>query len=484
MSIILITDKSQNDSRIVDKQEEENDDDLDDQITEAAPSPPPFDLNDEVAQITGHFKSVGRPVPRRSTPAPGQRPVREPESELEPEPEKENRNQKQNTKEKDKENERNEERNHQRGRISRNDRQPNEHQNERQKNDKNEHRNTRSDDHWEFVEPENAIGARIKIRRSTMVADRPNSPAPVKVAKKRRLSANEQVTVVMDTTNQSQTTNENHSNGRAKKMKIYNGEAKKQTSSNVFARTPRQSQVTPGKLIKNAQNSIETKLTTTSTPSTSNLLKNRNKKFKSSTITPPITQFFSHKPMLRCETCAVTLKSQSELNFHLRIHKKGKCGKCRETIDNQSVDNIHKHMISCLFLGNEIPKAYLTHLLKVKVDLQRLTHDKIEKIQKTLSVTAHRRCGSLKKPAPKSKQHEKRTKGIESNGTNQSEQGATEKSMNAIDVSTKRGHKIHDQSIERVIEPTVGNRTENLSEKTTDEANTTNGDDGKIIIYC
>lgn len=104
----------------------------------------------------------------------------------------------------------------------------------------------------------------------------------------------------------------------------------------------------------------------------------------SKTTTPPITQFFRQKSSIRCDKCAVQLKRPIESDFHVKVHEHGRCIKCKKSIKSDNPANIHKHMISCLFVSKKFPKERLNRLLKAEVCLDRLTPNKIKEIQKNL----------------------------------------------------------------------------------------------------
>lgn len=242
--------------------------------------------------------------------------------------------------------------------------------------------------------------------------ERPNTPTVITAKRKRRLSADERDRISSETggdknRNKSQTDNHTEPN-KAKKMKLSDNSKDKQpsTSSSLVAKSSRVS-----KSIQ-AKPEMSTQSTSSSVPSSSqspitlkiSMQKHRDKKFKSK-ATPPITQYFIQQPQVfKCDTCVVILKSQNEVNFHNRIHKKGRCMKCKKTITDDSIDNMHKHMISCLFLSNRLSNKCLTRFFKLKVGVDRLTPDEINNIQKTLSLV------KTNKPAPKSKQRDKNEK--------------------------------------------------------------------------
>lgn len=247
--------------------------------------------------------------------------------------------------------------------------------------------------------------SKIKNRRATMAVDRPTTPhsrsvqrnnkskkderkLPIverplvkpfneenipKSSRKRRLSHTRSNDI------EDKTIIRNHSDTRkegieskAKKMKPNEGLSNKHSSSKSSSTSekPRHPKLTSDKH--------------SSTHAKPSHTKHRDKKLAS--VTPPITQFFA-QATLKCSTCSVILKSQKELDFHLSIHKKGQCTACRQYIRGEHADTVQMHMISCLFLDNELPVDYLTHLLKVKVGVNRLTPTKIDEIRKNLSKT-------------------------------------------------------------------------------------------------
>lgn len=106
------------------------------------------------------------------------------------------------------------------------------------------------------------------------------------------------------------------------------------------------------------------------------------KKCKNNVRTPLITKFLKSSP--RCDKCSKILNSRNELNFHMKSHTMKKCVKCRKQIDNENPASIQSHVISCLLLDNKIQTEQLTHFLKVKVDLNRLTPTSIAEIQENL----------------------------------------------------------------------------------------------------
>lgn len=272
---------------------------------------------------------------------------------------------------------------------------------------------------------EATIPSRIRMRRQTMMVQRPKSPKPIKSAK-RRLSVMDRSTELDSHRKFNRTAPETVTEiapSKAKKMRLNSGVSEKQTEPESTPKSTKHG-ATHAKSTSNRKHSIapdttsNTKMMTTSmvsstpgkmsnvslTPTNKATTKQRDKS-KNSSSTPLITQFFSQASPLKCDDCPAILNSRNELIFHRKIHKLGRCTKCKETIDNTNhVESIQKHMISCLFLGNEIPRDYLNHLLKVKVDLDRLTPQKINEIQKNLQSTAHSDDVSRKKPGPKSKQ--------------------------------------------------------------------------------
>lgn len=132
----------------------------------------------------------------------------------------------------------------------------------------------------------------------------------------------------------------------------------------------------------------------------------RRNKSTNATATPLITKFFTHKTStpiqstsvaipshpsssssslsspLMCNKCSKILTSRNELNFHLKCHELKCCVKCKKAID--TANPISTHVISCLYMGNSVPNENLNRFLKVKVDLNRLTPNKIKQIQKNL----------------------------------------------------------------------------------------------------
>lgn len=100
--------------------------------------------------------------------------------------------------------------------------------------------------------------------------------------------------------------------------------------------------------------------------------------------TPPITQFFRQKSPIKCDKCAVQLKRPIESDFHVKFHEHGRCIKCKRSIKSDNPANIHKHMISCLFISKKFPRERLSRFLTAEVCLDRLTPNKIKEIQKNL----------------------------------------------------------------------------------------------------
>ncbi|XP_031624973.1 rho GTPase-activating protein gacF-like isoform X2 [Contarinia nasturtii] len=293
-----------------------------------------------------------------------------------------------------------------------------------------------------------AIGGRIKDRRKTMVSlERPSTPTVITAVRKRRLSVVESRSSenVDKNRNQSQKVDDIEAN-RAKKMKISDGIKEKSLTTTTVAETP----VKPKSSINQLTSTpIASSSLSSSNKSIQSKLLHRDKKVKS-TATPPITQFFQNtqkSPVFRCETCVVILKSQNEVNFHSRTHKKGRCIKCKKTIDNNCIGSIHKHMISCLYLGNKLPKERLARFLKCKLGITRLTAEKIEKIQKELSSTRKR---TSKKPAPKSKQRETHEKDAKTKGTSQTDEKSMEKNSLSMDTTKIDAEKRMDTSIKSV----------------------------------
>lgn len=453
---------------VVDKQEEEEEDDFDDTMTEAN-SP-------EIEDVVQSQSILPVPDPQPVIVPPQS----EPERETERARNKENKGQ---------------ERNKDRSREKERDRG---HRSERRSNSRGK------DDRWEFVLPQPVdkdvdtipIASRIKIRRKTMVLERPTSPKPAKPSK-RRLSVVEKLMG----SNRSEQVNETAPN-KAKKMRLSSNSSTsdKSTPSKSVPEpirpaesTPNQShsskQSKPTSATSNRRTSMVTeKLSTSSsssskpmvTPSTpvkpvnSSLTQDntkttpnqRDKKSKGPS-TPLITKFFSQTPSLKCDTCPAILNSRNELNFHLKIHKRGHCIKCKETIDNNnSLNSIQKHMISCLFLGNEIPKDYLTHLLKVKVDLNRLTPNKINEIQKSLCPITAGAVVLKKKPGPKSKQRERCNE-----NEKQTEQQIGDKTMESS-ITEMDKEKLTEKPTDKIDESS----TEKTTDKTAEEAKAVNYD--------
>lgn len=131
----------------------------------------------------------------------------------------------------------------------------------------------------------------------------------------------------------------------------------------------------------------EEKSPLTSTPVSTVRAKSQTQNPRKKTSTPSITQFFAQKLQLECDKCAIILKTQNELTFHKKTHEKGHCSICMQPINTDIPKNVEKHMISCLFLNNKLSGEILSRFFKMKVNLERLTPEKIERIQKDLNDT-------------------------------------------------------------------------------------------------
>ncbi|XP_055316825.1 nucleolar protein dao-5-like isoform X2 [Sitodiplosis mosellana] len=338
------------------------------------------------------------------------------------------------------------------------------------------------------------IASRIRIRRQTMLVEQISSPKPAKPTKRRLSAMTERVSETDSNRNRSsaEIVNETAPN-KAKRIRFSDGVPEKQApsksipepvtrpiestpkqskhSSNHAKSTPvtsnRKNSTAPGKSTPSSTTTTTKTTTAASTtlltpgkstavlgPANKSTPKNRDKKSKGPS-TPLITQFFSQSSPLKCDNCSAILNSRNELNFHAKIHKRGRCIKCKETIDNNNIaDSIHKHMISCLFLSNEIPKEYLTHLLKVKVDLDRLTPRKIDEIQRSLRPVTAADSVARKKPGPKSKQRERYLDGPEV--ANRSEPQSDETAAVASEVTTKDTQKLTDKNGEILADKAPG----------------------------
>lgn len=384
--------------------EEEMEEDFDDTVTEAAPSP---GMQETIEELQSQPEPISVPVHEQ-----------QPQPQPEPEPQLERGREKERTRKDDEKKDKE--------RVCEHRSRSNHRRDSRSKEDK---------ERWEFVSPQVVnnddkgdsvpIASRIRIRRQTTVGDRPSSPKPAK-ATKRRMSVMDRLPDDSNR-NRSEIVNDTVST-RAKKMRLSSGASDKETTpKKVSSRSTESTQkqttnskdakptfVTSNHNMSTAPEKMSTITATTSaTPArsitpvlgTKSAQKPRDKKSKSAS-TPLITTFFSQTSPLKCDTCPAILNSQNERNFHAKIHKRGRCTTCKQTIDNNnSMESVHKHMISCLFLGNQISQDYLTHLLKVKVNLDRLTPDKINDIQKSLNPTTVN-CNTndvfKKRPGPKS----------------------------------------------------------------------------------
>lgn len=264
----------------------------------------------------------------------------------------------------------------------------------------------------EALKTDQVVAGRISNRRSTMASNRVEVPVtPVKTARKRHLSVHE---TCDDNRMQTDAANEN-TPITLKRMRIEHGidttSNKNVKKSILLVLSNGASQQTPNKITpaKSILQQNQTKAyaspttggstakhsllsSTASSPSTATAATNKAtpqaQRVSSRPITsttPRITQYFARNPMHRCGHCALVLSSAKELKFHNQSHSRKQCVKCRKRIDNTKPSSIHNHVITCLFLNNELPKNAVKHFLKVKVDLNRLTPRKIAEIKRNLS---------------------------------------------------------------------------------------------------
>lgn len=245
----------------------------------------------------------------------------------------------------------------------------------------------------EFIVP---IAARVRHRRATTVANHSSEPltTPMSQSKKRRLSIVEKSNMEASPRTRSHSVTE-HDPITPKRVRIdsVSGSNKAPSKADASSETKAAPEITPA---KKAPSSTHDKSFSTpaaaanaspaqrGSKSSSKKMNGGKKRNTRNDALTPITQFFAHKPTLKCDKCSEILSSRNELNFHTKSHEKQKCAKCNQRIDNDNPATIRDHMISCLLLDNQIPKDLLARFLKVKVDLNRLTPTKIAQIQKRL----------------------------------------------------------------------------------------------------
>lgn len=227
---------------------------------------------------------------------------------------------------------------------------------------------------------------RISTRRSTMAAVHVTPPAsaspPRVLTRKRRNSEFERPSSSPNTRSspQNRAETENDAIAPAKRMR-HNSSTGSNSTSKPTDELPKilRFKIPPRPLQQNSKHGKSPAPASTNTRSPSQKLKKPAPKNQ-------ITQYFGQKSQLKCDKCGETVKSQKELNFHLKVHNDKRCIKCKKSIKNDSAEIVRYHMISCLLLSNKMPKELLKRLLKVKVDLNRLTPRKVEEIRTKISV--------------------------------------------------------------------------------------------------
>lgn len=92
-----------------------------------------------------------------------------------------------------------------------------------------------------------------------------------------------------------------------------------------------------------------------------------------------ITSYFP-KANFKCDMCDTQPLSQQESEFHKDCHKNRRCRTCDKDISNGKVK---QHVITCLWLNNEIPHNEVQYMMDCAVSVKKFTRDDIQNILKS-----------------------------------------------------------------------------------------------------